>query len=852
MGMADNLAAAHSNVELEDDIEQDEEWEEDEDDPGVDAWVGNVGGADDTGSDSGEEGEEEVVILPPSSQGQQTRRFPGGGQTSIKFYFKGTNNGNIIVNSANRVTVSHTSGAQTDSRRGGAQTSRSHASVAAVGGAERPAGKQPQRRNPDLPPHLQQKSKNARAVKKASERAAAAKELVHSLHEGPPVVFPAVDTYQYLPQVSSLLTSKQSAAIHMARREGGKERNGDDALQKQIFLQLCDRFSGRSKTDAQILSCITSHCYGKEGTMGRKINARARTTKLGWIKSYRELMADGRKEEALQLVAVLKKKAGAKPVFTEDVEKDIAKYLAVWLGATTVGVPLDYIIAHLQGVVDSGQKVEWCMAIAKYNQNRARPFEFGREWVRDHMHKWGFSFRVGTTVARKLPPNVDEVHQLFVIRLAYLLRHDLPNDVTMLQAGERVPVKMIPPALCVNADQGGIPWVAFRNATWAPTGAKAVPLSGQDDKRQMTAVLASDARGVLLPLQVIMAGKTDQSLPSEKDRAPAESLGFHYTVTQNHWASLETTKEYVTKVLVPFFNKERESLGLPQTFPSVWIIDCWSVHISPAFLQWMADRYPNIRLLFVPANCTGRMQPADLAGQREMKCCLRAIGTLYATVQVREQFKKLDGLPEEEKVAKIKAGVIKIDTSISTLKPFLPSWHVTTWKHLQAQGALLKGWQQSRLLEAFEVDKGNLYYTAAQAKMEAGTLWINTKAVIPGGVPVPARLERGQVASLTVNADGEEDVVVVDDVELEEPKESETDVAEMEKERARLTSASEEVSMSGTSVLFPQSSHHLAWSIYTHSISCGRTGCRKLGSVGMRPWRPRRRSSWRMPPRATH
>ena len=64
----------------------------------------------------------------------------------------------------------------------------------------------------------------------------------------------------------------------------------------------------------------------------------------------------------------------------------------------------------------------------------------------ERIHKWGF-FRKGTTVARKLLPNVDEVHELFVAPLSYMWRHNLPEGVTMSVDGVRVPV---------NSDQGGI------------------------------------------------------------------------------------------------------------------------------------------------------------------------------------------------------------------------------------------------------------------------------------------------------------------------------------------------------------------------------------------------------------
>lgn len=198
------------------------------------------------------------------------------------------------------------------------------------------------------------------------------------------------------------------------------------------------------------------------------------------------------------------------PLHFTQVEVDMAKTLLAWLKTTIVGISVDYIIAYLKAVAETPEKASWARCIAEYNKNRTRPFQWGREWVRDHMHKWGFSFRVGTTVARKVPPNITDLHELFKMRLAHEVRRDLPFGITMLVDGERVPVTMIPPDLVINSDQGAIPWVAFRNATWAPTGAKAVPLTGQDDKRNMTAVLGSNARGKLVPLQVVMQGENER------------------------------------------------------------------------------------------------------------------------------------------------------------------------------------------------------------------------------------------------------------------------------------------------------------------------------------------------------
>jgi hypothetical protein len=60
----------------------------------------------------------------------------------------------------------------------------------------------------------------------------------------------------------------------------------------------------------------------------------------------------------------------------------------------------------------------------------------------------------------------------------------------------------IPPALCINSDQTGVPLTPCSNFTRAPKGAKEVTATGYGDKRQITATPTTAADGTMLPLQV--------------------------------------------------------------------------------------------------------------------------------------------------------------------------------------------------------------------------------------------------------------------------------------------------------------------------------------------------------------
>ena len=129
-------------------------------------------------------------------------------------------------------------------------------------------------------------------------------------------------------------------------------------------------------------------------------------------------------------------------------------------------------------------------------------------------------------------------------------------------------------------------------------------MTGIEDKRQVTVVVSSSADGDLLPFQIIFSGKSTRSLPpSNKGRQDCESEGWHVTHTENHWSNLETSKDFVDKILEPYRMRQTEALGLPCNTPLVWLIDCWKVHTCEAFTSWVNDNHPKIKLLYILANC---------------------------------------------------------------------------------------------------------------------------------------------------------------------------------------------------------------------------------------------------------
>lgn len=217
-----------------------------------------------------------------------------------------------------------------------------------------------------------------------------------------------------------------------------------------------------------------------------------------------------------------------------------------------------------------------------------------KEFVRDEL---GWTFQASTTAAQKLPKEWQEQMRMMTLRVAYLVK-----------------AYNIHPAHVVNADQTRIHLIPTGGSrTYKKKGIRDVAVAGKDNKRQITAVVSSAANGGVLPLQLIFTGKTQRSIPAGK--AAQEVVKFDkwdLTASGNHWSNLETTKRWVDKVLFPYLEKSCKDLGRdPATEKAILLLDCWKVHKGEEFMSWLAEVHANIKLLFVPAGCTSKAQPAD-------------------------------------------------------------------------------------------------------------------------------------------------------------------------------------------------------------------------------------------------
>lgn len=103
----------------------------------------------------------------------------------------------------------------------------------------------------------------------------------------------------------------------------------------------------------------------------------------------------------------------------------------------------------------------------------------------------------------------------------------------------------------------------------------------------------------------------------------AAGFVFEPSKTDTYWSNQETMRKFVVTILVPYFARERELLGLPASQESMWTLDAYTVHRSPEFLGWMRRYHATIHVDFVPGGTTGVAQPCDVGIQRPLKLSAR-------------------------------------------------------------------------------------------------------------------------------------------------------------------------------------------------------------------------------------
>lgn len=258
--------------------------------------------------------------------------------------------------------------------------------------------------------------------------------------------------------------------------------------------------------------------------------------------------------------------------------------------------------------------------------------------------------------------------------------------------GALMQIHNIHASLVVNLDQTGLNLVPSSQYTYEMVNERWVEITGSGDKRQITAVLASSLHGDLLPLQLVFGGTTPRCHPEETPNSKAARV--HITHSHNHWSSLETMQQWVQHVLIPYAERCVNQFSLNSDARVLLILDCWSVHKSKSFLDWIAGQPygRRIHVVFVPARCTSKLQVADVALQRPFKA------------HIRNSFSKWTAETMMRQIQANEAPNMHVHYKMATIKPLTLDWSVASWHSLNAdKSTIAQGWHNA-VLRQYDVN----------------------------------------------------------------------------------------------------------------------------------------------------
>ena len=303
----------------------------------------------------------------------------------------------------------------------------------------------------------------------------------------------------------------------------------------------------------------------------------------------------------------------------------------------------------------------------------ASRMKLGKAWTQSFFRRIKYCRRKVTRAARRFP-SFPEIEKIGFLKKVVKAEEDYS----------------IPPQLIMNFDQTGIQLVPTKNHTMARRGSKQVTLIGKGDKRGITAVLCSTLTGRLLAPQLIYKGTTTRCHPNYT--FPDK---WHITHNLTHWSDTETMHEFLNEIIIPYCVATRNKLGLPEDQKCLLILDVYKPHVEASFVQACKDAH--LCLVYVPAGCTGSLQPLDAEGGVNQAIKNRLV----------EQFDKYqDELYEEVMGPDLQVDDnYETDLKLSTIKPHHADWFHTSFNEVRKKRDLIKkGWQKTGIMAALEYE----------------------------------------------------------------------------------------------------------------------------------------------------
>jgi hypothetical protein len=200
--------------------------------------------------------------------------------------------------------------------------------------------------------------------------------------------------------------------------------------------------------------------------------------------------------------------------------------------------------------------------------------------------------------------------------------------------------------------------------------------------------------------------------------------------------SQATMQQYISEILLPHAETCIQRHRLHADAKILLVLDVWSVHKSEEFRMFLRTQHPRIHLVFVPANCTSKLQVADVALQRPFKHGITSRFNEWAAQQIKQQI-------HEENIVGLNDSF-----KMGAIKPLVLQWCIDSWSALKEQKQLiLDGWTKCCT---------SLFNVMDPVKRNAAVSEVAKRELEQAHVPEEDEEEKEEALS-ELDEDGEED-----------------------------------------------------------------------------------------------
>lgn len=131
------------------------------------------------------------------------------------------------------------------------------------------------------------------------------------------------------------------------------------------------------------------------------------------------------------------------------------------------------------------------------------------------------------------------------------------------------------------------------------------------DKRQFTGCFWASGDGTIAFTEAIYGGRSPRSLPLEGIQAKYPRIVCKFT--PNHWANIDTVKSATARLwhhaVAKIALRDNISYEAADRIANIVLcVDMWPVNRSAEYVTFVREKFPRIRILYIPAGATGEYQ----------------------------------------------------------------------------------------------------------------------------------------------------------------------------------------------------------------------------------------------------